>query len=41
MTSNQPWWLTWPIAEVAAAILPLFPYPASAEEAEGVNHQPR
>jgi hypothetical protein len=24
MTSNQPWWLTWPVAEVAAAILPLF-----------------
>jgi hypothetical protein len=20
----QPWWLTWPVAEVAAAILPLF-----------------
>jgi hypothetical protein len=24
MTSNQPWWLTWPPAEVAATILPLF-----------------
>jgi hypothetical protein len=23
MTSNQPWWLTMPPAEVAAAILPL------------------
>jgi hypothetical protein len=27
MTSNQPWWLTMPVAEVAAAILPLFSYP--------------
>jgi hypothetical protein len=24
MTSNYPWWLAWPVAEVAAAILPLF-----------------
>jgi hypothetical protein len=24
MTSSQPWWLTWPVAEVAATILPLF-----------------
>jgi hypothetical protein len=24
MTSNQPWWLTWPVEEVAAAILPVF-----------------
>jgi hypothetical protein len=24
MTNPQPWWLTWPPAEVAAAILPLF-----------------
>jgi hypothetical protein len=24
MTSNQPWWQTWPVAEVAAAILPWF-----------------
>lgn len=24
MTSDQPWWLTWPVAEVAVAILPLF-----------------
>src|SRR5690349_10118821 len=24
MTSSQPWWLTWPVAEVAAAILPWF-----------------
>ncbi|WP_110317967.1 hypothetical protein [Mycolicibacterium moriokaense] len=28
MTSNQPWWLTWPVAEVAAAILPLFSHSA-------------
>ncbi len=27
MTSDQPWWLTWPVAEVAAAILPLFSHP--------------
>jgi hypothetical protein len=24
MNNPQPWWLTWPVAEVAAAILPLF-----------------
>src|ERR1700756_4568952 len=24
MNEPQPWWLTWPVAEVAAAILPLF-----------------
>jgi hypothetical protein len=24
MNNPQPWWLTWPPAEVAAAILPLF-----------------
>jgi hypothetical protein len=24
MTNPQPWWLTWPVAEVAAAMLPLF-----------------
>jgi hypothetical protein len=24
MTSNQPWWFAWPVAEVAATILPLF-----------------
>jgi hypothetical protein len=33
MTIDQPWWLTRPVAEVAAAILPLFPYPTCAEEA--------
>jgi hypothetical protein len=27
MTSDQPWWLTWPVAEVAAAILPVFSHP--------------
>jgi len=27
MTSNQPWWLTWPVAEVAAATLPMFAIP--------------
>jgi hypothetical protein len=30
MTIDQPWWLTRPVAEVAAVILPLFPYPTSA-----------
>jgi hypothetical protein len=24
MNNPQPWWLTWPVAEVAAAIMPLF-----------------
>ena len=24
MNNPQPWWLMWPVAEVAAAILPLF-----------------
>ena len=24
MNEPQPWWLTWPVEEVAAAILPLF-----------------
>jgi hypothetical protein len=27
MNSPQPWWLIWPVAEVAAAILPLFAHP--------------
>jgi hypothetical protein len=27
MNNPQPWWLTWPVAEVAATILPLFSYP--------------
>jgi hypothetical protein len=26
MSSSQPWWLTWPVAEVAASILPYFSY---------------
>jgi hypothetical protein len=30
MTSNQPWWLTMPPAEVAATILPLFASSKSA-----------
>ena len=32
MTSNQPWWLTWPVAEVAAAILLLFSNSAAIKE---------
>ena len=32
MNNPQPWWLTWPVAEVAATILPLFePLPAKSE----------
>ncbi len=27
MNNPQPWWLTLPVAEVAAAALPLFTYP--------------
>jgi hypothetical protein len=27
MNNPQPWWFAWPVAEVAAAILPLFSYP--------------
>jgi hypothetical protein len=27
MNSPQPWWLTWPVEEVAATILPLFATP--------------
>jgi hypothetical protein len=26
MTSSQPWWITWPVAEVAASILSYFSY---------------
>jgi hypothetical protein len=29
MNNPEPWWLTWPVAEVGAAILPLFSYTAS------------
>ena len=32
---NNPqsaWWVTWPVAEVAVAILPLFSYPSSQKE---------
>ena len=31
MNNPQPWWLTWPVAEVAAAILPLFQSPYLSE----------
>jgi hypothetical protein len=27
MNNPQPWWHTWPVAEVAATILPLFSHP--------------
>jgi hypothetical protein len=33
MSDPQPWWLTWPVAEVAAAILPWFA--ANPPEFEG------
>ena len=37
MNNPQPGWLTtWPVAEVAAAILPLFSYPASQKEASAI-----
>jgi hypothetical protein len=29
MNEPQPWWLTWPVAEVAATILPLFAHSES------------
>jgi hypothetical protein len=32
MTSNQPWWLTMPPAELAAAILPHFSYQPDEEQ---------
>jgi hypothetical protein len=28
MNNPQPWWLTWPVAEVAEAILPVFSHSA-------------
>ena len=31
MTSNEPWWLTMPLEELAATILPLFPSSFTAE----------
>jgi hypothetical protein len=34
MTSPQPWWLTWPVEEVAATILPLFSSSPSQWERE-------
>jgi hypothetical protein len=37
MISDQPWWLTRPVAEVAAAILPLFSSAPSQNEADAVG----
>jgi hypothetical protein len=38
MNYPQPWWLTWPVAEVAAAILPLFAHPPlSPQGSEALN----
>ena len=38
MTSNQPWWLTMPVAEVAATILPLFSYSAWEWEGKAMSY---
>src|ERR1700737_4570932 len=37
MTNPQPWWLTWPPAEVAAAILPLFSHSAYQVDSKAMN----
>jgi hypothetical protein len=37
MTSNQPWWLTWPPAEVAATILPLFSHSSNVQEMRAIT----
>jgi hypothetical protein len=34
MNNPQPWWLTWPVAEVAAAILPGFSSSSHVREGE-------
>jgi hypothetical protein len=39
MNNPQPWWLTWPVAEVAATILPLFPVLPVGHECEGLHRQ--
>jgi hypothetical protein len=38
MTSDQPWWLAWPPAEVAATILPLFSYETYIDELKAINN---
>jgi hypothetical protein len=37
MNNPQPWWLTWPPAEVAAAILPLFSSSTHVEEGSALK----
>ena len=37
MNNPQPWWLTWPVAEVAAAILPYFSSASHVEEDRAMN----
>ncbi|WP_146221044.1 hypothetical protein [Mycolicibacterium moriokaense] len=37
MTSNQPWWLTWPVAEVAATILPVFSHSVDQDGWKAMN----
>jgi hypothetical protein len=37
MTNDQPWWLTWPPEEVAAAIMPLFSSSSHTEERDAMS----
>jgi hypothetical protein len=37
MNEPQPWWLTWPVSEVAAAILPLFRQRPYIEELTAID----
>lgn len=37
MNNPEPWWLTWPVEEVAAAILPLFSRATHAYEGDAVK----
>jgi hypothetical protein len=38
MNNLQPWWLMWPVAEVAAAILPLFSYSPCVDEEAAIEN---
>jgi hypothetical protein len=38
MNNPQPWWLTWPVAEVAAAILPLLSASTSERELVAIDN---
>jgi hypothetical protein len=37
MTSSQPWWLTWPVAEVAASILSYFSHFLHVSDRRGMK----